>query len=110
MIHRAEATDFSAEKKNSSFLWAMQFHSSFHKDLNLLPFLRGACPVNVLPSFFLKTSFNFVLPSTPTSSKWFLSSRFSCHNTYAFLFSTTRATCPANLILFDMVALLTLGQ
>ena len=48
--------------------------------------------------------------STPTSSKWSLSSKFSCHNPYVFLFSTTRATCPTNLILFDMIALLTLGR
>jgi len=84
----------------------MQVHNSLHKTLTLLPILWGTCPVNVLPSFFLNTPFNFILATTPTSSKWSLSSRLFCHNPYAFLFSITRATCPASLILIDMIALL----
>ena len=53
------------------------------------------------PSRFLKILFNFILPSTPSSSNWPLYLMFSTKTPSATLVSSIRATCLAHLILLD---------
>ena len=48
--------------------------------LPLAPVLGQRNTVHILPSYFLQVHLNIMLPSTPRSSKWFLSFRFPHHN------------------------------
>ena len=61
-------------------------------------------------SHLLKMHLNMILPSTPGSSKWFLSLRFSHQNPVYTSLLPRRATCPAHLIIFDLVNRTKLGE
>ena len=62
-------------------------------------FLVQINTVSGFPSHFFKINFDTILPSMPKSSKWSRSHMFPIKTLYGpFLFST-RATCPAHIIL-----------
>ena len=70
--------------------------------LRLPPVISQINPVQVLPSCFVKIHFNVVLPFTPRSSKLFFSS--------GYLSPSMLATCPALLIILDLITLIKLGR
>ena len=77
----------------------VQYH--IHKSLPLVPILSQINLVYASLSHFLKICFNIILLSIPKSSKWFCPSCFPTKTLYAPLL---QATCPAHLILLDLVA------
>jgi hypothetical protein len=55
------------------------------------------------PTHFLKIHFGIVLPFRPGSSLWSLSLRFPTKTLYAPLLTPTHATCPAHVILHELL-------
>lgn len=86
-------------------LWNPRVHCRSHKNQPLIyPESYKSSPH--LPIPILKVHFNIVPSTTPSSSKLYLS--FKTLN--AFIFSPTRATCPAHLIVLYMVLLQIFGK
>jgi len=72
-----EANRFSASQEISRILWNLKVHRRIHNNPPPVPVLSHSNPVRVSSSHFLKVYFNIIFPSTPTSSKWSLSTRSS---------------------------------
>jgi hypothetical protein len=65
--------------------------------------------VHIFPQNFLKIHYNIIL-SMPRSSEWSLPFRFSNQSTVYIIISPMRATCPAQLILLDLITLEIFGE
>ena len=57
-----------------------------HCSTNMNSTLLRTDSAHAIPAYFCITHFNIILTSTPTSSKWSLSFRFSYQTLHAFLF------------------------
>jgi hypothetical protein len=87
-------------------LWDPKFHCRVHKSPPLVPLVRQMNLVHIFPSNFSRIHSNIILLRTPRSSRWFLRFGFPIRILYEFLTDTMRATCPAYLILLDLITLL----
>ena len=70
------------------------------------PEQSSPCPL----SHILKIQLHIILPATPGSPKWPLSPRFPTKTQHTFLLSPIHATCPAHLILLDLITRTILGE
>ena len=78
-----------------------------HKRPPLVPVLSQSNPLQVLPTYFLKTHFAIIIPSTPWSSVWSLSLKFFHHTQSATLFPPHTCYVPSHLIFLTHITCLT---
>jgi len=105
-----EANRFSASQEIPHTLWNPKVHYRIHKSPPPVRILNQVDPVHVSTSHFLKIHLNIILPFTPGSSNWSLSLRFPHKNPVYASPYPIRATCPAYLILLDLIARTLLGE
>jgi hypothetical protein len=89
-------------------LWNPKVQHHVHKSPALDPFLSQPNPVRPIDPYLPKVHLNVILPSTPRSSQWSLAYRPPKQNPVNT--SPRRATCPAHLILLDLMTITILGE
>jgi hypothetical protein len=104
-----EAVNCAATQEILSILWNPKVHYHVHKSPPLVPILSQIDPIHTIPSYLrsiliLSTHLRLGLPSN------LFPSGFRTDILYVLFFSHIRATCPAHLILLDLIILIILGE
>jgi hypothetical protein len=101
-----KANRFSASQEISRILWNPKVHYRVYKSPPPVPILSQLNPVHTTPPppfHFLKIHFDIILPFMPGSPKWSPSLRSPYQNPFCICTLPIRATCPAHLIIFDLI-------
>ena len=101
-----EANLFSATQEILRISSNLNLHNHVYNSLTPVPNLSQIDTVHVPTSHFLKIRLNIILPSTPGSSKWFLSLRFPPLNLCLHLSFPPYV----HLILLDMITRIIFGE
>jgi hypothetical protein len=104
-----EAASCAAIQELPNILWNMKVHYHVYKSPQLVPIPSQINRVHTTPSYLrslsiLSTHLHLGLPSG------ILPSGFPTNILYALPFSPIRTTCPAHLILLDLIILIILGK
>ena len=104
-----EASQFSACQEIPPFYGTRRFITAFTSACHLsLSWARSI--QSMILSHFLNIHLNIILPSTPGSSKWSLSFRFTHQNTIYTSLLPHSATCPTHLILLYFITQSIFGE
>ena len=104
-----EANWFAASQEIPRISRNPEVHYRTHKRPPPVSILGQPNPVHIHTSHLLEICPNIIYPSTPRSLQWSPSLRFSHQNPIHPLSSPIRATCPAHLILLDLITRTILG-
>jgi len=105
-----EANRFSASQKIPRTLYNPKVYYLIHKCPPLVHILSQINPVHAPLSHILHIHLNIILLSTPGSSKWSPILGFPHHNPIYTSLLPIRATCPAYLILLDLMNQMIFGE
>ena len=98
-----EASRFSATQEIPHILWNPKAHYRIHRYPPPAPILSQLDPVRTPTFYFLKIRVNIILLSTPGFPRLALSLRFPHQNPVYTSSLPISATCPAHLILLDII-------
>ena len=104
------ANRFAASQEIPRISRNPKVHYRTHKRPPFVPILGQPNPVHMPTSHLLEIHLNIIHPSTPRSPQWSLSLRFPHQDPIHPPSSPIRATCPAHLILLDIINHTILGE
>jgi hypothetical protein len=96
-----EPNSNSTSQEILCLLWYLKIHYCIHKSPSLIPFLSQINPVHKVPSYLSKIHSNITFHQGLPSGLF--PSSFQTKILHVFLLSPIHATCPAHLILLDLI-------